>query len=62
MFTGTPWVSGSCLLVREPGVFGDGEPRVLVSRFGEVLVLGGLVEKVFEGSLLLLTSSPAFEQ
>ena len=62
VFTGILWASGSCLLVREPEVFGDGESRVLVSRFGEVLVLGGLVEKVFEGSLLLLTSSPTFEQ
>jgi hypothetical protein len=42
------WASGSCLLVRALEVFGVGELRVLVSRFGMVLVLVGLVERVFK--------------
>lgn len=59
VFTGIPWASGSCLLVKVPEVFGDGELRALVSRFGEVLVLVGLVERVFEGVALSLTVPPA---
>jgi hypothetical protein len=46
------WVSGSCLLARVLEVFGDGRLKVLESRFGEVLVLVGLVERVFDNMLL----------
>lgn len=46
------WASGLCLLARVLEVFGDGRLKVLESRFGEVLVLVGLAERVFDDMLL----------
>jgi hypothetical protein len=50
------WESGSYFLARVLEVFGDGRLKVLVSRFGEVLVMVGLVERVFEGLLIAYLS------
>lgn len=65
--TCTIWESGSCHLERALEVFGDGELRDLVSRFGGALVSGGLVERVFEHLFFFSptpppTSSHAFEE
>jgi hypothetical protein len=50
------WVSGSCLLERVLEVFGDGRLKALESRFGEVLVMVGLVERAFEELLIAYLS------